>query len=60
MGFFISIRVIIEIPHFNSLHICNKKKNMEDFLILLTALNVVLKIIKSVTDLIRMPKKKDP
>ena len=26
MGFFISIRVIIEIPQFNSLHICSKKR----------------------------------
>ena len=26
MGFFISIRVIIEIPHFNFLHICSKKR----------------------------------
>lgn len=26
MGFFISIRVIIEIPQFNSLHICSKKE----------------------------------
>lgn len=31
---------------------------MEDFLILLTALNAVLKIIKSTTDLIRTLKKK--
>lgn len=31
---------------------------MEDFLILLTVLNAVLKIIKSTTDLIRTLKKK--
>lgn len=31
---------------------------MEDFLILLTALNAVLKIIKNTTDLIRTLKKK--
>lgn len=35
-----------------------QKKNMEDFLFLLTALNAVLKIIKSTTDLIRTLKKK--
>ena len=35
-----------------------KYTDMEDFLILLTALNAVLKIIKSATDLIRTLKKK--